>query len=60
MPPRAALVITASTAATTLGPGDTSIDKGDSQVVTRGQLQEMVDHLQDNMSTEYPCTDHRN
>jgi len=36
MLPRAALVITASTAAITLGPGDTSIDNGDSQVVTRG------------------------
>jgi len=33
MPPKAP-VITASTAATTLGLGDTSIDKGDSQVVT--------------------------
>jgi len=48
MPPRAAPVITALTAATTSGPGDTSIDDGDSQVVTRGQLQEMVNHLQDN------------
>jgi len=36
MPPRAAPVMTASTGATTLGPGDTSIDKGDSQVVTQG------------------------
>ena len=48
MPPRAALVIMVLTAATTLGLGDTSIDKGDSQVVTRGQLQEIVNHLQDN------------
>jgi len=30
MPLRAAPVTTASTAATTLGPGNTSIDKGDS------------------------------
>jgi len=36
MPPKAALVTTALTAATTLGPGDTSIDNRDSQVVTRG------------------------
>jgi len=36
MPPKAAPVIIASATATTLGPGDTSIDKGDSQVVTRG------------------------
>ena len=47
MPPRAP-VITTSTAATTLGPGDTSMDNRDSQVVTRGQLQEMVNYLQDN------------
>jgi len=33
MPLRAALVITASAIAITLGPGNTSIDKGDSQVV---------------------------
>jgi len=44
MPPRA-LVTTASTAATTSGPGDTSIDNRDSQVVTQSQLQEMVNHL---------------
>jgi len=36
MPPRAAPVTTALTAATTLGLGNTSIDKGDSQVVTQG------------------------
>jgi len=36
MPPRAALVITALTAAITSGPGNTSIDNRDSQVVTRG------------------------
>ena len=36
MPLRAALVITALTAATTLGPGNTSIDDRDSQVVTQG------------------------
>jgi len=29
MPPKAVLVITASTVAITLGPGNTSIDKGD-------------------------------
>jgi len=38
MPLRAALVITALATAITLGPGDTSINKGDSQVVTQGQL----------------------
>jgi len=38
MPPRAVLVTTALTAATTLGPGNTSIDNRDSQVVTQGQL----------------------
>jgi len=38
MPLRAALVTTALTAATTSGPSDTSIDNGDSQVVTQGQL----------------------
>ena len=48
MPPRAAPVMTALTGATTSGLGDTSINKGDSQVVTRGQLQEIVNHLQDN------------
>jgi len=36
MPLEAALVTIALTGATTLGPGNTSIDKGDSQVVTRG------------------------
>jgi len=35
MPPKAP-VTTMSTAATTLGPGDTSIDNADSQVVIRG------------------------
>jgi len=35
MPPKA-LVITTSTAAITLGPGDTSIDDRDSQVVIQG------------------------
>ena len=38
MPPRVVLVITMLTAATTLGPGNTSMDDGDSQVVTQGQL----------------------
>jgi len=37
MPPKA-LVMTASTAATTSGPGDTSMDDGDSQVVTRERI----------------------
>ena len=36
--PSKAPVITTLTAATTSGPGDTSIDNGDSQVVTQGQL----------------------
>jgi len=48
MPPRAALITTALATAITLRPGNTSMDKGDSQVVTRGQLQEIVNHLQDN------------
>jgi len=47
MPPKAP-VATTSTAATTLGPTDTSMANTDSQVVTRGQLQEIVDYLQDN------------
>jgi len=38
MPPRAVLVTTALTGAITLGPGNTSINKGDSQVVTQSQL----------------------
>jgi len=37
-----------STKATTLGPGNTSIDNRDSQVVTQDQLQEIVNYLQDN------------
>jgi len=48
MLPRAAPVTTALATATTLGPGDTSMDNRDSQVVTQGQLQEMVNYLQDN------------
>jgi hypothetical protein len=48
MPPKAA-VTTPSTAATTSRTGgDTSMSDDDSQVVTRGQLQEMVDRLTDN------------
>jgi len=35
MPPRAPVII-ASAIATTLGPGDTSMDNRDSQVVIRG------------------------
>ena len=37
-----------TTAATTLGLGDTSIADIDLQVVTRGQLQEIVNRLLDN------------
>ena len=47
MPPKA-LVAMLLTATTTLGPGDTSIVDIDLQVVTRGQLQEIVNHLLDN------------
>jgi hypothetical protein len=48
MPPKAQTT-TPSTAATTSRSGkDTSIADADSQVVTRGQLQEIVDHLQEN------------
>ena len=46
MPPKA-LVITLLTAATTLG-RDTSIVDIDSQIVMQGQLQEIVNYLQDN------------
>jgi len=48
MPLKAAPVTTALTAAITSGPGDTSINNRDSQVVTQSQLQEMVNYLQDN------------
>ena len=37
MPPKVLVTITSATA-TTLGPGNTSIDDRDSQVVTQGQL----------------------
>ena len=48
MPPKA-LVIMPLMAATTLGlGGDTSIADTDSQLITQGQLQEMVNYLQDN------------
>jgi len=47
MPPKA-LVAILLTATTTLGLGDTSIADMDSQVVTRGQLQKMVNYLLDN------------
>ena len=48
MPPKAP-VITMLTAATTLGLGeDTSIADMDSQLIIRGQLQEIINHLQDN------------
>ena len=46
MPPKAPIT-TPLTAATTSG-GDTSIADMDSQIVTQGQLQEIVNHLQDN------------
>ncbi len=47
--PLKALVTTLSTAATTLRlGGDTIISNANSQLVTRGQLQEIVNYLQDN------------
>ena len=48
MLPKGAPVAMLLTAATTLGLGDTSIADIDSQLITRGQLQEMINHLQDN------------
>ena len=42
------LVTIISTAATTLGLGDTSMADTDLQLITRGQLQEMVNRLLDN------------
>ena len=47
MPPKA-LVAMLLTAVTTLGLGDTSIVDIDLQLITRGQLQEIVDRLLDN------------
>ena len=47
MPPKA-LVAMLSTAAITLGLGDTNIADIDFQLITRGQLQEIVNYLQDN------------
>ena len=48
MPPKAPVAML-STAATTLGSGgDTSIADTDSQLVIRSQLQEIINHLQDN------------
>ena len=47
MPPKV-LVAMLLMATTTLGLGDTNIADTDSQVVTRGQLQEMVNRLLDN------------
>ena len=48
MPPKV-LVTTLLTAATTLRTGgDTSIANNNSQLITRGQLQEIVNYLQDN------------
>ena len=48
MPPKA-LVAMPLTAATTLGlGGDTSIVDTDSQLIIRGQLQEIINHLQNN------------
>ena len=46
MPPKVP-VTTLLTAATTLG-GDTSMADTDSQLITQGQLQEIVNYLQDN------------
>ena len=48
MPPKGALVAMLLTAATTLGLGDTSMVDIDLQLITRGQLQEMVNRLLDN------------
>jgi len=47
MPPKA-LVAMLLTATTTLGSGDTSIADTKSQVVIRGQLQEIANYLLDN------------
>ena len=47
MPPKAPVIIQLITA-TTLRLGDTSIANIDLQVVTRGQLQEMVNYLLNN------------
>ena len=48
MPPKA-LVTTLSIVVTTLRlGGDTIMSEADSQLVTRGQLQEIVNYLQDN------------
>ena len=48
MPPKGAPVIMPLMAVTTLGLGDTSIVDIDLQLITRGQLQEMVNCLLDN------------
>ena len=47
MLPKASVIIPLM-AATTLGSGDTSIADMDLQLITRGQLQEMVNRLLDN------------
>ena len=47
MPPKV-LVVMLLTAVTTLVLGDTSIADMDSQLITRGQLQKMVNRLLDN------------
>ena len=48
MPPKGAPVIMPLTVATTLGLEDTSIADIDLQLITRGQLQEIVNCLLDN------------
>ena len=48
MPPKGAPVVMPLTAATTSGLGDTSIADTDSQLIIRGQLQEIVNRLLDN------------
>jgi len=47
MPPKASVIIP-STAATTSGLGDTSIVNIHLQLIIRGQLQEIVNHLLNN------------
>ena len=46
--PSKALVVMPLTAVTTLGLGDTNIADMDLQLITRGQLQEIVNRLLDN------------
>jgi hypothetical protein len=48
MPPKAQTTTPSTAATTSRSGGDTSIAHADSQVVTQGQLQEIVNHLQEN------------